>query len=355
MTTTLPRLTRGMVGVLAVICTGHALVDAASISTLLRAAKLGDAPMIYLIYITLAFGLQGPIGYIVDWTGISRNAAWIGALVTTLGALLLPINPYVAIFIVGIGNSLYHVGAGTMALQLEPGRARSIGIFVSTGAIGVTTGVLVGLSATAPVWPILALLVALVAFLWPLRGTKHALPPVPAPHVAKPLIMLAVFLLGYAILIRSLLQLSVGFPLWKTTLLATWLITAVVVLGKAIGGAVADKYGWARVSSIALLLSMPLMLYGRGFEVLALAGVFLFNIPMSVTLVGIARAFPKYPAAAFGLTPTFLFFGAIPAFTLMRGVFITNIPGVLATASAIIAIVAGVAIMQHESHSAHTS
>lgn len=353
MTATPTRLTRGMVSVLAIICTGHTLIDAASITTLLRGAKVGDAPTLFLLYLVLAFGLQGPIGYLLDRTPYARSAAWVGAVVTAAGALLLPVNPILAVLVVGVGNSLYHLGAGTVALQMDPGRARSIGIFVSTGAIGVTIGVLMAATPTAPVWPLSALLVVLCAGLWPLQRAPHPAVEMPSPpRVVRPLLVLASLLLMYAILIRSLVQLSVGFP-WRVglssgwALAATWGLTAVVVLGKALGGVIADRFGWAQVSAVALVASVPLMLLGRGDPTLSLAGVLLFNVPMAVTLVAIARALPRHPATAFGLTPTALFFGAIPAFSLLRGVFAFNLPGALAVASAIVAIIAGVSVMLH--------
>ena len=81
-------------------------------------------------------------------------------------------------------------------------------------------------------------------------------------------------------------------------------------LGKGLGGVLADRFGWIRIAVGALLASSPLLSFGASNPVAGLAGLFLFNMTMPVTLVATANALPRWPGFAFGLTCLALIIGA---------------------------------------------
>jgi hypothetical protein len=85
-------------------------------------------------------------------------------------------------------------------------------------------------------------------------------------------------------------------------------------LGKLVGGMVADRLGWLRTSTAALLLSLPLIAFSGGSLFLALPGVLLFQSTMAVTLVAVYALMPRWPATAFGLPCLALIAGAFPTF-----------------------------------------
>ena len=104
------------------------------------------------------------------------------------------------------------------------------------------------------------------------------------------------------------------FP-WKTETDLLIILTLAIVLGKSLGGILADRFGWIQVAAGALLLSMPFVVFCTNIPFLAIIGMFLFNITMPVTLVGISNQLPGRPGFAFGLTCLSLIIGVLPAFS----------------------------------------
>jgi FSR family fosmidomycin resistance protein-like MFS transporter len=133
-------------------------------------------------------------------------------------------------------------------------------------------------------------------------------------------ILLLVFL---SIAIRSLVGAVLVFP-WKTNIDLLIILTSAVVLGKGLGGILADKFGWIRVAVGALVLSIPFLVFGANIPYLAIIGMFLFNITMPITLVAISNILPGLPGFAFGLTCLALIFGMIPAFFSIKQVLANN-------------------------------
>ena len=82
--------------------------------------------------------------------------------------------------------------------------------------------------------------------------------------------------------------------------------------GKALGGIISDRLGWIETSVGALLISAPLIAFAGPAGIIA--GLFVFQMTMPVTLVAAVKVFPKKPAFAFGLTCLALVGGAIPTF-----------------------------------------
>lgn len=84
-----------------------------------------------------------------------------------------------------------------------------------------------------------------------------------------------------------------------------------VVLGKAFGGILGDRYGLKKVGLIGLTFAAILLTYGRMDRPLSLLGILAFNITMPITLTLLANGFKKYKGFVFGLTTTALVTGFI--------------------------------------------
>ena len=126
-------------------------------------------------------------------------------------------------------------------------------------------------------------------------------------------LVLAILLLLITICIRSAVGLSTEFP-WKSNITLLIMLTLSVALGKALGGFLADYFGWIKIAVGGLALSALLLFFGTQFPVSGIAGTFLFNLTMPVTLVAISNLLPGKPGFSFGLTTFALAAGALPGF-----------------------------------------
>lgn len=307
----------------------HAVVDASTVSVVvsasfLHALSLGQAFTLILAYDLIAFGAQTFLGALVDRLARPRTTVLVGLVATAACVAVLPYAPTTAMILAGAGNALFHVGAGSLTLCMSGGRAAPPGIFVGPGALGLAFGTWLGKQGVYVPWPFYAALAlcfaATLAFREPTeygvvvdaRSPTAASTSSPSPTIRFGLAVVALLL--FSIVVRSL----VGFagchdcPRGPTTLVALGLAA---FSGKALGGVVSDRLGWAEVSVGALLLSAPLIAFGGANVAMVAAGMFLFQMTMPVTLSAVALVMPKRPGLAFGLTCLALVTGSLPTFT----------------------------------------
>ena len=117
----------------------HALVDAASLAVLYAEVprerlSWGEIGSLIVCYNCVAFGLQLPLGVGLDRLRAYKPAAVAGLALTGLAVAICPCHAYLGAIVVGLGNALFHVGAGAIVLRHSEGRATGPGIFVAPGA-----------------------------------------------------------------------------------------------------------------------------------------------------------------------------------------------------------------------------
>ena len=291
----------------------HAVVDAISAGALLTLWHLEILPLpevgaYFILYNALAFGAQPLLGLVVDWTRKPRHAAIVGCGLTVAAAVLMAQWPMTGVIGIGIGNAVFHLGAGSIALNLTPGRAAAPGIFVAPGALGLFLGTHLGQAGSFVLWP----------FGLILAGLCMAMLVIPLPEMvySRPkrsgerqwVAVMLVLVLG-CVMLRSLVGFSVVTP-WKSVLALAVTWTVAIALGKAVGGVLADRLGWGRIAVGTLMISAVMLAFGANVPAVAIAGMFLFNCTMPVTLAATANLFPGRPAFAFGLTCLALEIGA---------------------------------------------
>lgn len=301
-------------GNITVYSLSHAAVDAACAATLFSLVAPAGAQSLFLFILTydvLAFSLQPVLGLWVDTRLPPVRATLLGIALVGASTLLLPI-PLLAALTAGVGNALFHVGGGAVSLNLDPGRAAMPGLYVAPGAFGLMLGTLLGRGGDFPAWAWLLLLAACAIAIWKVpRGERAAVRPLPASPRWFEAILLLLLL---SIAIRSLVGMSLVLP-WKSDPGLLLLLTLAVVLGKALGGLLGDRFGWAAVGVSGLLLSTPLLAFSARIPALAMLGVFLFNLSMPITLTCLAGMLPGKSGFAFGLSALALILGALPTFT----------------------------------------
>jgi MFS transporter, FSR family, fosmidomycin resistance protein len=301
----------------------HALVDAACAAVVFflwktNAVSQNSFIILVILYNFLAFGLQAPLGMIVDKWRIPVKFAAFGCIVVAVSAFAARISPIMAIYLAGIGNALFHVGGGVVALNLEPRRASMPGVFVAPGALGLLAGTLISKDLTFIAWPfvILLLISALVISTIKKINIDYSYGNRKPVNYLEMIILLILF----SVVIRSLVGLAIVFS-WKQNPNLLIILTMLVFLGKALGGILADRFGWMRVAMISLLVSAPLLSFGSLHPIYGLAGIFLFNISIPITLVAISNMLPGRAGLAFGLTTFALLIGAILTFTKYKEFF----------------------------------
>lgn len=286
-------------------------MDASCIFLLLGGINVqGDLLTYILIYNLLAFGLQLPFGWIIDRIHKPVLSAILGCFILSSGLMLFT-HPLVAIILAGIGNALFHVGGGTVSLNLRPGKAALPGVFVAPGGIGLfASGLLLKSHGFHPaIFVGFLLCMGLIMFL--LKS-----PPIiyeTKKSNALNYLVLTIVLLLITICIRSIVGLSINFP-WKTNMTLLIFLTAGIALGKGLGGFLADRFGWIKITVGGLALSVLLLFFGAQFAVAGIVGLFLFNLSMPVTLVAVSNVLPGRPGFSFGLTTFAIIAGALPTF-----------------------------------------
>jgi MFS transporter, FSR family, fosmidomycin resistance protein len=261
-----------------------------------------------LLYHVIGFGLQSVLGLLVDATNAPRAAAVAGGLVSAI-ALLIP-SPIAAVVVTSFGNALFHVGGGAICLRATPRRATASGFFVAPGAMGLLLGTILGKSGVAVALPLLsaAVTVCLLMACTPVSEAR-GIEIVRRQSAVEPLLALVLL----SVVVRSVLGFWVLFS-WETQPVALLALTAATVLGKAVGGIVADRCGWMRTAVGSLLAALPFLVCGQAFPIGAIPGVFFLNMTMPITLAAVAETLPGRPGFAFGLTTLALLVGEIPFF-----------------------------------------
>lgn len=294
----------------------HFCVDFACVFFLFRGFSAGrpaeTVALGFLLYNVLAFGLQPLIGFAWDTLG-GFPAGALGCGLVAAG-LLTPF-PWAGLALCGVGNAFFHVGGGIDSLTKADGRMTRSGIFVSSGALGVTLGAMAGAASGFPL-AVLAVLMALCAGTLALgMGRGRQTVPAEVPPVTRNTLaagtVLALCLLSVAIRAYG----GAALPLfWKQGLLLGLLPGLSACAGKALGGAAADRWGARRVAALSLIPAAALLGLGSGHPLTAAAGIVACNMTMPVTLWAVYSRLPRFPGLAFGLTTLALLAGTVPTF-----------------------------------------
>ena len=262
-----------------------------------------------LAYNFCAFALQMPLGLLTDRFGNGRLFSAGGCLLVA-GSALLRDAPLFLCVTAGVGNALFHVGGGRDLLQRSGGKAGALGVFVSTGALGLFLGKL--LSEAALPWYFASVPMLLCAGL-----ILMVCPTVEAQPFCLKLDGRALWLLLTLFLVAALRSWG-GFLFsfsWKTGLWA-WALTLSVALGKALGGFALDRWG-LRAAACSLLPAAALFLLPEAALPGCLA-VLLFNVTMPLTLRASADLLPGAYGFSFGLLTFALFLGFLPTLLGLR-------------------------------------
>ncbi|MEI6579654.1 MAG: hypothetical protein WCN92_09360 [Eubacteriales bacterium] len=130
-------------------------------------AKTGNIEIVaigFIIYNIIAFGLQPLIGYLCDEKP-KIPIAVSGCFLVAIGLLIMPI-PWLSLGLCAVGNACFHIGGGIDSLKLADGKMFRSGIFVSTGALGVSFGTMFEKSENPSVFLPLTLIIISISLIF---------------------------------------------------------------------------------------------------------------------------------------------------------------------------------------------
>ncbi len=284
---------------MAVLSFSHFMVDLAC-AYLVAGMYQSDLAVALVVYNFCAFALQMPLGIIVENHFSSYKTASLGIGLVVV-AWFFSNYTFVALIIAGVGNALFHLGGG-LSVMNKSGKASPLGIFIAPGALGLYLGAFLPLS-----WwiPIILILCTLSIVLWLNKDSKSTITPNIIKFDGKYLAVVSLFMV---VVLRGFLGVISTFE-WKPQLSLAFV--AAVVLGKAIGGILSDRFGAGKVGFASLIVSAVCFLFPQN-PITGLVGVFAFQATMPITLWAITKIVSK--GFGFGLLTFALFLGSIPTF-----------------------------------------
>ena len=289
---------------------GHFMVDAACAAVVISGTQdIVPALVFFVLYNFLAFCMQPLAGFILDKVKSVQPKHYIlASFILLLPGFMSDLNMWVRVLLVGVGNCLFHTGAGTLILNNAKHKMAPLGIFVSSGAVGLFSGMMWADSLLYRVFLMFALC-CLILFNLNLPE-KHTF--------KKSKINWAVAgALCLCIMIRS----CMGFiPLtqFHKTPMILFIITLGVFVGKSLGGILCDKWGIRRVVLASTIVVMALFLFSFNSPFLWTLVQIIVNLSMPITLYLMYKSMPAYPAFSFGLAASFLVIGWLCAQGLER-------------------------------------
>ena len=268
------------------------------------------ALLVFILYNILAFVTQSPIGIIIDKYNKPKAFLIISVLCIAFGYIFSGATVFATVLI-GVGNSLFHVCGGKYISEKSNNDIASVGIFVSTGAIGLVLGQRLCNYIS----------VAFVFFFVLLIGTLLLIFAKDKEHIAikeknNVNVEMGIFLaIISVVMIRSFVG-KIASGEFEITLLNAILISVATALGKACGGIVSKILGINKTAVISMIVAAACLTFGRGVAVIYIIGVFTFNFSMPITLYFANELLKGREGFAFGTLAAFLIPGYFIAMSI---------------------------------------
>lgn len=292
----------------------HPLVDACSVSVLVAGGMTWER---VVAYNAMAFALQLPIGVLMDgWPSLNRAGFFLGTGLTLVGAVLaaLGVGGWGVLAFACVGNALFHLTAGKHILETREGRAGPIGLFISTGALGLMAGqVWAASAAVLCLWGFataLAVCVVLAARLeWDRNGRMNA----PVRDDVAPLLPILVLFGLFALIVwRSWAGLFASGRSAGGCALMMLAGAAVTFAGKVAGGYIAERVGRWKVTVFSVAGSVALAFFCEPSWVAAwLVLLFVAQLATGPVLSLVYDKAGRRGGFAFGLNCLGLFAGSL--------------------------------------------
>ena len=258
-------------------------------------------PIVYYfgMYNLIAFGLQAATGFFLDRHKNFLRPAFLISLVALSLGTLPTIGIFAQVICLGFGNCLFHVSAGSTVLQRYK-NYKELGLFVSSGAIGLALGLnqLVGAEIFLTFYALLTAFVLKNFSQENISVTENKFKV--GEHSLTAMITCAVLLMS-CVIIR-------GFGGGNSSTEYVMLFPTVFAAGKFLGGVCCDKFGWQNTILLIFVISFLSLQWEGLLPLIFLTLAFNMTMPLTLRLLHFCN--PKYPGMMFGLAAGCLLPGA---------------------------------------------
>ena len=277
-----------------------------------------QAVIIFFAYNILAFVTQSPVGILIDKYNKPKIFLAISISAMLLGYLFSDFC-IISVTLIGLSNSLFHVAGGKYVTDKSGNDISHLGIFVSTGAIGLVLG---QRYFSFDAMPYIFFAILIVCGILMIASKDSDTKSYPETYENKDGSTVALFAIICVVVIRSFVGkvVSPDFDLSGHIFL---IIAVATALGKAMGGICSKIFGIKPTTYISMIVSAICLTLGAGNIVLFIIGIFTFNFTMPITLYYANILLKGNEGFAFGtlaasLTPGFFIAMAFTYSPIMR-------------------------------------
>lgn len=279
----------------------HFLVDGICALVIFSALYNNDynrCLVIFLVYNFLAFLTQPLVGLLIDKYNYPRLFLIIAVgcimLGITIKAWYLPSS-----ILLGIGNSFFHISGGKYVTEKTNNSIASLGLFVSTGAIGLVLG---QRYYTNILLIIFSLLTIITMFILIFSEEKEE--DIKPFTITKYPLGIKYFIILFALIVTVMIRSFVGKICiidFKTSNFIFLLIGVMTAGGKVLGGVMSKYLGVTKTIIISMVISFITLVFFNDNLYLTLLGIVAFNTTMPITLWYMNKMLNKKLGFAFGI------------------------------------------------------
>ena len=267
-----------------------------------------------IMYNFFAFAFQVPMGKIMDKLKLYKYVGIIGFCLIGICYALGFGNAVILSSIVGIGNGLFHLEGGVNAYNNSKGKAFLNGFFVAPGTLGIFLGTFFYKTLALTYLPMFLIFFAIVLLIFVQNDSLEYLENEQKVAFEKGAqfkvhdILSIALLIGISIIVRSIGGTAIQYT-WKQGFMLGFLYSVLIMLGKMFGGFIGDRIELKKTAVGSLALACISLMLGFKIPFFGFLGIFLFNVPMSITLLILEKCNTKNIATMVGSNTLFLFLG----------------------------------------------
>ena len=302
----------------------HLLVDGLCACCVFMQAPMLDAQsclILFILYNALAFLTQPLMGWVVDKRTDSTNIFKSSIAFLILGACVALLAQsfgngqaalsLLSITLVGLGNSLFHVFGGKSVAAHTGNDMRHLGVFVSSGAIGLVIGERFASVTELTTLCLMLLLLAYALLQTPstlsLRSTTSCDEEFCGNEIhSKARLPLLLFIMLIVFIRAFLGKMTPGSPGIEQLAQCGILLGVLAFAGKSLGGFIGHRIGVWRMLTITLWLSGISFLLCSTHIAFAMTMTLAINLTMPLTLYLANRSMPGREGFSFGLLAAML-------------------------------------------------